>query len=82
MSLADEAAAFLARRRRKASVRPPAGFCIERRPIPAKPDRELAERGKRAIGRAIGSPSPALLPLAADLARMLADPKAFPKAVM
>lgn len=78
MSLADEAAAFLARRRRKASDRPSAGFCIERRPIPAKPDREPAERGKRTIG----SPSPALLPLAADLARMLADPKAFPRAVM
>lgn len=78
MSLADEAAAFLARRRRKASDRPPAGFRIERRPIPAKPDREPAERGKMAIR----SPSPALLPIAADLARMLADPKAFPRAVM
>lgn len=77
MNLAAEAAAFL-QSRRKAVERAPAGFRIERRSIPAK------SPSVRLIASAppFKPPAPALRPLAADLARILSDPRGFPWGVM
>lgn len=77
MTLAAEAAAFLAARRKPAE-RHPSGFRIERRPIQPKP---ASARPIRSAPHS-GPSRPALLPIAADLARILADPRGFPRGLM
>ena len=79
-SLAAEARAFLRRRKgRRGPARAAASsFRVERRPIPPKPVSEAPIRSAPPAAPAV----PALSPIAADLARILASPRAFPNALI
>ena len=80
MDLAAEARAFLRRRkgRRGPARAAPSSFRVERRPIPPKPVSEAPIRSAPPAAPAV----PALSPLAADLARILREPRAFPLALI
>lgn len=77
MNLATEAAAFLAARRKPVYGRP-GKFAVERRALPQRPVSEPPIRSAQPSAPA----TPSRHPLADDLARIIAEPRAFPRALM
>lgn len=77
VTLALEAAAFLAARRKPVYGRP-SKFKVERRVLPPRPVSELPIRSAQPSAPAAASRHP----IADDLARILAGPRAFPRALM
>lgn len=78
MDLAADAAAYIAKRRRKPAQAEGRPFRTEYRAIPLKPRHAPRIRSSQRSAPA----APPLSPLVADLARILADPRAFPRALI